>query len=78
MSKHTPKRYFDSSGSLILKPYRMSDLENIYDVDARTLKKWLKVYESEIGERNGTYYTVQQVLTIVEKIGMPGILSLRA
>ncbi len=78
MSKHTPKKYFDSNGNLIIKPYRMIDLENIFDVDARTLKKWIKEYQTDIGEKKGKYFTILQVSTIIQKIGLPGIWTIRA
>lgn len=73
MSKHTPKRYFDSSGNLIIKPYRMVDLQRIYDIDHRTLKKMIEPYMSKIGERRGNYYSTLQVSMITKSIGSPSI-----
>ena len=73
MSKHTPKRYFDSSGNLIIKPYRLVDLQTIYDVDCRTFKKMIAPYISKIGEKRGNYYSTLQVTIITKSIGSPSI-----
>lgn len=73
MPKHAPKKYFDGSGNLIIKPYRMVDLLSIFDVDYRTLRKWLEACKEEIGERQGNYYNARQVTLIVQKFGLPRI-----
>ena len=73
MSKHTPKRYFDGSGNLIIKPYRMIDLQTIYDVDYRTFKKMIEPFMSKIGERRGNYYSTLQVTIITRSIGSPSM-----
>lgn len=73
MSKHTCKRYFDSSGNLLIKPYRLKDLQSIYDLDYRTFLRMIQPYQSEIGDKIGNYYTIHQVCMIIEKIGKPGV-----
>jgi hypothetical protein len=54
-----------------VKPCSLEELANIYEVDWRTLKKWLKPFESEIGDKIGRYYFVRQVEIIFDKLGYP-------
>ncbi len=54
-----------------VKPYTLSELCDLYGVTNKVLKKWLRPFNSEIGERMGRYYTVLQVETIFKKIGIP-------
>ena len=55
-----------------LKPYSVTELAKVYNVCNRTIKKWMKPFEKEIGEKQGRYYTVSQVKVVFEKIGLPG------
>ena len=36
-------------------------LSNIYQIDPRTLKNWLKPFKNKIGERTGRLWTPKQV-----------------
>ena len=54
-----------------IKPYSTKDLASIYDVCDKTMKKWIKPFTSEIGEKNGRYYSVAQVKIIFDKLGVP-------
>ena len=56
---------------LVVKPYTVKDLGGIYGVDPRTFLKWIKPFESRIGERNGRFYTVMQVEIILLALGVP-------
>lgn len=56
---------------LIVKPYTAKDLGGMYGVSARTFLKWIKPFESRIGERNGRFYTVIQVEMILLVLGVP-------
>jgi len=38
---------------ILLKVYSLVELAAIYGVDWRTLKKWMKPYEKEIGKKKG-------------------------
>ncbi|UZO79761.1 DUF4248 domain-containing protein [Aquimarina sp. ERC-38] len=42
-----------------------------YNVSGRTLNKWLKPFEKEIGLYSGGCYNPKQVATIVEHLGIP-------
>jgi hypothetical protein len=57
--------------TFLVKPYTTSELAAFYKVCSRTLRKWLKSIENEVGERIGRYYTVNQVKIIIEKLGIP-------
>jgi len=59
--------------AIALKPYSPQDLAGIYGVGIKTLKRWLRPFQRDIGERQGRYYTIAQVQVIFEKLGLPGI-----
>ncbi len=61
----------ETKKTFYVKPYTISELAAFYKVNVRTFRKWIKNIESEIGERMGRYYTVNQVKVIIEKIGLP-------
>ena len=54
-----------------IRPYSVKELASIYGVCDKTLKKWMKPFANEIGEKQGRYYTVAQVNVIFTKIGIP-------
>jgi hypothetical protein len=54
-----------------LQPCCLKDLAVMYKVNRRTIKQWLEPFESEIGEKNGRFYTIKQVKIIFDKIGNP-------
>lgn len=55
-----------------LKPYTVLELAKLYSVSDRTMKKWIKPFEKEVGKKIGYFYTIAQVKIIFEKLGMPG------
>jgi len=57
--------------SIKLKPYTVLELARLYGVSDRTMKKWIKPFETEIGSKVGYFYTIAQVKLIFEKLGMP-------
>ena len=58
-----------------LRPYTVLDLAKMYEVSDKTMKKWIKPFESKVGEKNGYFYSIAQVKMIFEKLGAPGELS---
>jgi hypothetical protein len=54
-----------------LKPYSLVELAKLYTVCDRTMKKWIKPFEQEVGEKNGRYYSISQVKIIFDKLGLP-------
>lgn len=54
-----------------LKAYSITELARIYEVDPRTLKKWLKPFEEQIGEKQGRYFQIPQVKIIFKKLDLP-------
>ena len=71
MAKHVIKQYFDEQGNFIIKPYRLKDLAAIFDVNVQTLKRWMRKYPAELAERDGKYFTANQVKFCIEKFGLP-------
>ena len=61
--------------SIELRPHNLKELSALYKISYKTLKKWLKPFERELGERTGYYYTIPQVRKIFEFLGFPGVLS---
>lgn len=58
-------------GILRLKPYGVKELCYLYEITDKTLKRWLKPFNQDIGTRNGRYYNVIQVEIIFTKLGVP-------
>ena len=58
-----------------LKPYSITELARLYDVCHRTLKKWLKPFQENIGVKQGRYYTISQVKIIFDKLGLPATID---
>ena len=57
-----------------LKAYSKKELAEIYQVSVKTFNTWLKPFEEKVGQKRGRYYTVNQVKTILEAIGLPGVM----
>jgi len=55
-----------------MRAYTAMEMSRIYKVCKKTFMRWLKPFEEQIGERQGRYYNINQVKTIIEKLGMPG------
>ena len=56
-----------------VKPYTPKELSEYYGVSDKTFKKWLSPFAIQIGQKNGRYYTVAQVIIIFDVIGVPGV-----
>lgn len=54
-----------------VKPYSIGELAGIYEVCVRTMNRWLKPHQDRIGQRQGRFYNVKQVLIIFEQLGFP-------
>ncbi len=54
-----------------MRAYTAQDLSRIYKVCKKTFMRWVKPFEEIIGERNGRYYTINQVKVIIDKLGIP-------
>jgi hypothetical protein len=63
----------DTRKFITLKAYSPGEIAKIYEVDRRTMNKWLKPFKEEIGLRLGRYYTIAQVRIIFLKLSVPGI-----
>lgn len=62
-----------TTNTIEIKPYNLTELSRIYNVTARTIKKWIAPFEKEVGIKNGRYYNALQVKIIFEKLGLPGV-----
>jgi hypothetical protein len=56
---------------IIIKPCKHKVLAQAYGISNKVLHTHLKQVEKHIGKRIGHFYTLKQLLTIIEKIGMP-------
>jgi hypothetical protein len=61
---------------ILLKPYSLKELAEIYEIDWRTFKKWLIPFEEEIGKKEGRYYKIPQVRVIFRKLELPSPIDL--
>lgn len=55
-----------------IRHYSTKELARFYGVCDKTLLKWMKPFASDIGQKQGRYFTVAQVKVILDKLGMPG------
>lgn len=69
---HAIKQYFDQDGNLIIKPYRLIDLAAIFDVNTKTMRKWMDKYPEDLGKWEGKYFSIRQVRFCLEIFGLPG------
>ena len=53
-----------------IRSYTFKQLTVILGVPARTLRRWLKLIESETGPRIGHFYTPRQVRIIFERLAL--------
>ena len=60
-----------TTDKIVVKPFTTSDLANIYGVDRKTIRAWIKRFESEVGPKYGRYFTIRQVTIILDKLGIP-------
>ena len=58
-----------------VKASTKKEMAAIYGVSVRTFNSWVKPFEEKVGEKRGRYYTVNQVLIIVEVSGLPGVMN---
>ena len=58
-----------------VKASTKKEMAAIYGVSVRTFNSWLKPFEEKVGEKRGRYYTVNQVVIIVEVLGLPGVMN---
>lgn len=60
-----------------LKPYSIGELALIYQVDYRTLKKWMKPFSGQLGDRIGRYYSITQVEIIFLHLKVPSKITVK-
>ena len=65
------KTYFDEEGNLFIKPYQLKDLAEIYEVCPRTVRRWIDAKVPEQGKKQMKYFTIEQVSSIVNALGVP-------
>ncbi|MBS1635925.1 MAG: hypothetical protein JST26_08360 [Bacteroidetes bacterium] len=58
-----------------LRAYSKKELAEKYQVSVKTFDKWLKPFSEKIGEKRGRFYTVNQVKTMLEVLGVPGTVN---
>lgn len=61
----------NTENKIMVKPYMLCELSNIYGISSKTMSNWLKPFEKQIGFRNGRYYNVKQVTVIFNNLGVP-------
>lgn len=69
--KVVKRNYYDEEGNFIIRPYRLKDLAEVYNVCGRTVRRWINKLIPEIGPKHSKYFTVNEVVKIVNAIGLP-------
>lgn len=55
----------------VSRPNTLSGLANLYQVDRRTMRNWLKMIEDKLGKRAGNLFTPRQIALIYDHLGPP-------
>lgn len=58
-----------------IRPCSHKELANMYQMDKRTITRWLKPHQHLIGNRIGRYYTVKQMTLIFDILGYPNCMD---
>lgn len=69
--KVVKRNYYDEEGNLLIKPYRLKDLAEIYGVCNRTMKKWITNAAPQAQRNRSQFYPIPAVTIIVEALGLP-------
>lgn len=56
---------------IMVKPYSISELSQLYGVSVKTFKKWLHPIKRKVGTKHGRFYTVKQIQTLFQHFGLP-------
>jgi predicted transcriptional regulator len=64
-----------NSNAKLAKPYTLSELASHYGVTLHTMKRWIAPHKEKVGEIIGRIYTVRQVETIFQALGVPPALD---
>ena len=64
-----------NDNQIMIQPYMMCELCDIYNVSDKTLRNWLNRIKSELGERYGRYYSAKQVEIIFKNFGVPYLIE---
>lgn len=55
----------------VARPCTIKELASLYGVSYKVFKKHIHPFENEIGEKHGNFFTVNQVIIIIDKLGPP-------
>ena len=63
--KVVKRNYYTAEGNLIIKPYQLQHLAEIYEVHPKTLRRWIDKLVPQIGKKKEMLYVdFLQALTI--------------
>jgi hypothetical protein len=65
------RNYYDEEGNLLIKPYRLKDLAEIYGVCNRTMKKWITNAAPQVVKNRSQFYSIISVNMIINALGLP-------
>jgi transposase len=54
-----------------IRPYSCKEMASMYKVDRRTFKRWIDRFQSELGEKQGYFFSISQVKLIFGKLSLP-------
>jgi hypothetical protein len=61
----------DKHNECVIRRYTHKELTVLYKVSWKTLQRWLKPFEGNIGRKHGHFYSSRQVAIIFEMLGPP-------
>lgn len=69
--KIVKRNYYDDEGNLLIKPYRLKDLAEIYGVSNKVLKKWITNTVPDVQRKDSLFFMAGDVEKILNAIGFP-------
>lgn len=54
--KVVKRNYFNAEGNLIIKPYQLQHLGEIYEVHPRTVRRWIDKLVPQIGKKESKVF----------------------
>lgn len=69
--KTDQKSCFDNDGNFIIRPYLLKELATHYNINPRTLRRWIDNLAPGVGKTTMKYFTIDEVRIIVTALGVP-------
>jgi hypothetical protein len=67
----------NKQNGVVVRSYTLDQLADLYEVNWRVFRRWIKPFREEIGQIRGRVLTIPQVKIIYEKLDYPPCFQLQ-